>query len=53
MFSTKWGILQLKPQWIFSHLMQESYQNGVDTLNRILATRQEKTIEKREMRFNG
>ena len=31
---------------IYSHLMQESHQNGVDTLNRILATRQGKDNQK-------
>ena len=31
---------------IYSHLMQESHQNGVDTLNRILATRQGKNNQK-------
>ena len=31
---------------IYSHLMQESHQNGVDTLNRILAARQEENGSK-------
>ncbi len=38
---------------IYSHLMQESHQNRVDTLNRILATRRQgKNNQKHEMRFN-